>query len=654
MRPFRAAAVAGLCGFASMCMELTAVRLLAPHFGDSVYVWTNVIGVILAALALGAFWGGRMVDARRGPTRLGALLLLAALGTALSPLLAGPLGGWLLPQDLPLDAATAAMVRGSLVATMVLFGLPVLVLGATAPLLVSLLARAEVQLGRALGTVSACGTLGSLLGTFAATHLLVPQFGCRATLWSCALLLAIAGLLVQTGRHASAATVAVGLSLLLQGGPLRPAAPGFELLAERESAYQYLQVVRTVAPDEPAWTELKINEGLDSFHSVAIAGSALTSGCYYDYHMLAALLAGDGERPPGLRALSIGDAAGTFRSVYAAVHPDAVVDGVEIDPAAVELGQLYFAGARAPGQVHAGVDGRLFVEHSAAKWHVIHVDAYAHQAYIPPQLASVEFFSAVRQHLEDGGVVACNVGGLRRDDPVLVAIAGTLAEVFGSAAAMHLPNSRNFLLVARAGRPLDTRCLDRYRPGRERLTADDAKAWSAIVARATRPGAFTAFAAGARTAVLTDDRPLLDLLLRDSYLDTGDSGLPTPIGGGVPVAEAERLAAAALQQDDGEAALQAGASAVSASPYLRLLCGDARWRLRQLRGARADYEAGLQAAADGPQAGILHQRLQGVEQELRPEQHAAAVARRNGWLFGVALALLLGGLCWQLLRPPST
>ena len=80
MRPVPAGVLAFLAGNAVMSIELTAVRLLAPHFGDSAVVWTNVIGVILVALAVGAWLGGRWADAERGLSRLSALLALGAMG----------------------------------------------------------------------------------------------------------------------------------------------------------------------------------------------------------------------------------------------------------------------------------------------------------------------------------------------------------------------------------------------------------------------------------------------------------------------------------------------------------------------------------------------------------------------------------------------
>ncbi len=196
LRPRTAGTVAFLSGFSCMAVELTAVRLLAPSFGDSAYVWTNVIGVILLALALGAWAGGRLCERPQGGP-LGGLLLGAAALTALAPLLGPSLGAWLLPQELPLDAAMPALVRGSLVATCILFGPAVWLLGALTPGLVAAVVRGGVAVGRVSGGISAAATTGSLLGTFAATHWLVPVFGCRATLWVAAMAMVVAALLLR-------------------------------------------------------------------------------------------------------------------------------------------------------------------------------------------------------------------------------------------------------------------------------------------------------------------------------------------------------------------------------------------------------------------------------------------------------------------------
>ncbi|MBX3464120.1 MAG: fused MFS/spermidine synthase [Planctomycetes bacterium] len=654
----RLSASAGLAGFGCMAGELIAVRLLAPHFGDSAYVWTNVIGIILAALAAGAWLGGRLAARPNAETWPWRLLAAAGAWLAVAPFASTPLGGWLLPSGLPLDAAMPALVRGSFVATLLLFGPAMLLLGAVSPLLITMAVRRAVAVGRAAGTIGAAGTLGSLGGTFAATHWLVPEFGCRiASMVAGALLLAAAACAAPRagGRWvAGAGVLAVAIGTLLHGGPLRPAPPGMELLAEREGRYQFLQVVRTTAGDGPRRTLLLVNEGLDSFHSIYVEGSALTGGAYYDWHALAPLLAADGARPPELAVLSIGDAAGTLRAVYAGVHPGARVDGVDIDPLGRELGLQFFAPEQAPGRAYT-LDGRVFLQQATEQWHVVHVDAYAHQVYVPAHLASREFFAQVRQRLRPGGVCACNVGALRAEDPVLRAIATTMAAEFGHALAFQVPASRNALLVARRGERPRPAALAGFVFGQERLSPPDAEAWRHLVAAAANEAAWVEFAADGRG--LVDDRPELDRLLHASYLHQEDPGQPVPCRGDLEPAGAELRAFSLAQARRWTEVLQTVAQSRDATAYLRELAGDARWSLRQLHSAIAEYDAARQLAAGDARVGSrLQDKLEAARSELQPIERADRVAADLGRLQLAGCAVFLAFLlvaAWRTGRPPG-
>lgn len=638
-----------------MAVELAAVRLLAPHFGDSAYVWTNVIGVILAALAAGAWFGGRLAAGDR-PTRALAIAFAVAAGILIAvPLVAPPLGAWLVPEEMPLDAAMPALVRGSLLATVVLFAPPVWLLGAVSPLLVTAVVRSGGQIGASVGAVSAAGTIGSLIGTFATTHLAVPALGCRLTVWLAALLLAACAAMVSRPQKARAVAALLLLALtataLLPGsvrtafaaaaGPLGPPPPGSELLVEAESRQQYLQVVRDANAAGGPLLALRINEGLDSFHSVAVEGSVLTGGRYYDWHAVAPLLAGDGRRPEGLRALSIGDAGGSFRRVYDAVHPGAIVDAVEIDATTVELGERWFAGRKAPGQVFV-VDGRVFVEHATGQYHVLHVDAYAHQVYVPAHLASREFFAAARRRLLPGGVIACNVGGLRVDDPVLVAIAASMRTAFPEVSVLRVPRSRNYVLLGR-DRPLQPASLAAFAFGDERLRDGDAAQWRQIVAATATPGALQVVPAG---AALADDLPALDRLLHESYVHTGDPATVVAATGSLAVAAAEGEAFTALRAGDFTAVLAVVGNSQQPSPWLRLAAGDARWQLRHLHAAAAEYAAAAAMPADPSMQATIAQRQRDLAIELAPRQRADAVAQRNGWLLAFVAALFAAAVLW--------
>lgn len=641
----RAVAAAGLCGFSCMAAELTAVRLLAPSFGDSAYVWTNVIGVILAALAGGAWIGGRL-SLRAAPLRLAATLLLAgAVLVAVAPFVGPPLGRWLLPPDLPLDAAMPALVRGSFVASALLFGPAMVLLGAISPLLVTAVVRAGRDVGGAAGAIAAMGTIGSLAGTFLATHWLVPGLGCRVALLVCGLALVVAAMIVATGRGRAVGGAAL---LLLAGsgaghdGPLRPPHGGRELLAEVESRSQFLQVLRERGADGVGRTRLVINEGLDSFHSLAVDGTVFTGGAYYDWHALAPFLVAGG-RPDPLRALSIGDAAGTLRTIYAAVHPGALVDAVDIDPATMTLGDAWFPGHKAGGQRFV-LDGRVFLERAVGRWHVIHVDAYAHQIYVPAHLASREFFAAARDRLQPGGVLACNVGALHRDDPVLRAVGTTMAAVFGHALALPIRDTRNALLVARAGAPPDPAALAGAASAPTRLGTADLAHWQAVVQAASSPRAWAD--AGAGGALLHDDRPQLDQLLARSYVERQDAGEMQACRGDLEPAGAEAAAFAAARERDWLGVLAAVASSRAPTAYLREQAGNANWGLRRLRTALAEYDAARGLATEPTAQTRIDGNRAAVAAELVPIVAAERTAARNGWLQFVVVAAAAGSAWW--------
>ncbi len=187
--------VAGIAGFMILVLEFAAVRLLAPAFGQSIHVWSTVIGVVLFALACGYAAGGRLGAWSRSGRPLYVAHGLAALATvataAWGPRLCAALvpTGWPHPGGLPLG------MTGSLVATVVLFGPAAFLLAMTSPFLIRLEAHAGTE-GRATGGIYAFGTIGSLAACFVAPLWMLQVLGTRTTLLVAA---ALGGVLCLTG-----------------------------------------------------------------------------------------------------------------------------------------------------------------------------------------------------------------------------------------------------------------------------------------------------------------------------------------------------------------------------------------------------------------------------------------------------------------------
>jgi spermidine synthase len=456
-------ATAALAGAGTMAVELAAVRLLAPWFGASQAVWTSVIGVVLLALALGYAGGARAAadhgDAPQVLARgLRGALVGAALWVGILPWLAGPLAELLVPRVTALDEAPSLLTWSSLVASLVLFLPPAALLGTVSPVVTELLARRTGQsAGTVGGRVLACSTLGSLVGVFGTTHVLIAHLGLPWTFGTAALLLGLP-ILFLGGRPLTAALVTLagpGLAWTALQDPAHGALPdGSRLLAQVESPYQRLRVLET-GEGESLRRWLAANEASDSFQSVWIPRAGLLgSGHYYDAFALPVAWARpDDSNPAPWRLLVLGLGAGTtIRVLEGCLGDPGALDwrGVELDPEVVRLGVEWFElkeGSRAV----AGLDARVALRlEPDASWDQVVVDCYANNMEVPAHLATLELFLEARRVLREGGWISVNAGGFGLEDPVVQAVGRTLATALGSRVlAVEVPFSRNVALIGR-------------------------------------------------------------------------------------------------------------------------------------------------------------------------------------------------------------
>lgn len=441
----------------TLAVELSASRLLGNVFGSSNIVWANVIGLILLYLTAGYFIGGRWADRSPYPTTFYRILLWGSFLSALIPLVARPVlvtAASAMAQSSTLSSSSATQAIGSFISVLVLFSIPVTLLGCASPFAIRLALANDANLthtGKISGRINAISTLGSLLGTYLPTIIIIPELGTVRTF------LLFAGLLYTVAfiglwRHQGvSATIwlwmplVVGvLAFLVLSGPMRPPLPGAILLYEKESQYNYIQVQEDTAGNR----YLYLNEG-QGIHSQWSPNTYSDNHRTWSFFLTAPYFNADAT-PADVKSVAIvGLAGGTIARQYTAVYGNIPIDGIEIDGDILDAGAQYFDlnTEMMPGLTTYAQDGRYMLNQLDKQYSLIAVDAYR-PPYIPWHLTTVEFFQEVRDRLADNGVVAINVGRTNSDRRLVDAMTATLSQVFPTIHAMDVPASFNTILVA--------------------------------------------------------------------------------------------------------------------------------------------------------------------------------------------------------------
>ena len=405
-------AVVFTAGASSLATEICATRLLAPYFGTSTVVWANVIGLILIYLSLGYWLGGRIADRHPTPRVLGLILVLGAVCTAVLPFVARPFLNLALQG---FAAVSIGVVVGSFVSTLLLFSVPVTLMGMASPFVLRLSLTAIDRAGRTSGRLSSLATVGAIVGTFGSALVLIPGVGTQRTLLIAALLVALVSIPLLMRPALAASVVIIGLIALPPG--LVKETQG--TLAERDTTYQFVQVVRE--PD--GRIVMRFDDGIAD-QSVYRAGTTLTGG-EWDMPLVAPPLLGR----PLHHVLVIGNAGGTTARGLAAEYPGISIDAVELDPVVTQLAREYMGLDAIPNLHVITADGREYLETTAKRYDLIVVDAYR-QEYIPFYLATQEFFALLHAHLDPGGGIALNVERVPGNNQLVDAISGTVATEF--------------------------------------------------------------------------------------------------------------------------------------------------------------------------------------------------------------------------------
>lgn len=394
-----------LTGAGVLVIEVVATRILAPYFGNTIFTVSSVLTVVLAALSVGYYIGGKMSDSKPENKIFFGIILLGGISVLLLQ--------WMQVLFLPSLGATLPLTFGPLITSLLLFFVPSVLLGMLSPFAIKL---AQVQskkrgLGSVVGSIFFFSTMGSIAGSLAAGYLLVPNFGVGAIILGVGVGLIVLGLLplVYLGldKKTTVKISIVVLALVLIYGI---AAPTTEALYSKNGVYEKITITDGTYNGRPARF---------LFQDRSASGAMYLDGNDLAYNYTKYYTLYDIFTPNPERSLVIGGGAYSIPKALLSSLPHAQVDALEIEPSLVELGHEYFElPTNNPNLKTPIADGRRFLNDTQDNYDYIFSDVYSSYYSIPMHFTTREFFQLAHDKLNDNGVFIANIiGSLEQREP---------------------------------------------------------------------------------------------------------------------------------------------------------------------------------------------------------------------------------------------
>lgn len=374
-------------GAVVMILELIGSRLLAPYLGTSIFVWSALIGIILGALSIGYYLGGKFSENNPRLEFLTQILFVSAMTIVFITIIAEPV----------LNFSMSLGVKfGSVLATLALFLIPSVILGMVSPYAIRLKIQNIESSGGVAGNLYALSTMGSIFGTFLAGFYLIPTFGSIQILFALALVLVLISLF-KGKKTAKIILVIIIITLWL----INQSAES-KYVYEADSAYNHIRVVDSI--DKKSGKDIRLLYLATETHSAIFKDSNEIFSSYHKIYLLDNLF-----KPEIKNALTLGAGAYVAPVNFLSRYPEAEMTVVEIDPAVTQVAKDYFqlAGQERINIIHQ--DARIFLNNNKEKFDVIYGDAFASFYSIPFQLTTVQAIEKIYNSLEDDGVLILNV-----------------------------------------------------------------------------------------------------------------------------------------------------------------------------------------------------------------------------------------------------
>lgn len=482
-----------LTGAAILIIEVVAVRLLSPYFGNTIYTVSSVLSVILAALSFGYAIGGRLADRHPTVPWFYSIIVVGGVSVLLLHLLQRLI--------LPSIGYQLSLVSGPLLVSLLFFLLPCFLLGTLSPYAIRLAHHLvpDEGLGRLSGGIFFWSTLGSILGSLAAGFVLIPRFGLNAIVIGTGVGLGLLGLVPLIARRTSRG-LAVRLLVLVTAvatlAGLAASGTAADVQYLHDGVYERV-AIRDVVIDGKRTRILQ--------QDATVGGGMLLDSDdlafnYARFYELAAVI------PPQLqRALVLGGGAYTVPRELLRRDGDVVVEVAEIEPDLFALAKKYFRVPDDPRLTNHVTDGRRLLRDAAQPFDFIFSDVYYSLYSIPTHFTTEEFFRVGHDRLTEGGLFLANVIG--RVGVTAPSMSGSIAKTFRRV----FPHSYLFASDDPASNKRQNLMLVGIR-------GDEAQDWAALATRAD----VSPFLRSIKDHLVAWDTFAFDdeLLLRDDYAPT--------------------------------------------------------------------------------------------------------------------------------------
>lgn len=410
-----------ITGAASLIIEVTAMRILSPYFGNTLYTVSSVISVFLAALSLGYFSGGRIADKYPNVRWFYVVILAGGLSVLFVRIM--------MIYALPSWGNTLNLTTGPIIISLLLFFLPGLFLGILSPFAIRIqMQHAEKsKVGKVSGEVFFWSTFGSIAGSLLAGFFLIPRFGTGLIIEVVAMVLLVLGgiglILIKLHKVLIISIIfflAVCSLTLLSLDEKKE-----NLIYAKDGLYEKIIIFDGNYKGRPTrfFRQDKSSSGAMFLDSNELVYD------YTKYYKLYKLF-----KPTIKTALVLGGGAYSVPKALLNENKNIKVDVVEIEPSLFDLTKKYFRLRENARLQNYTEDGRRFLQHTNKKYDLIFSDVYYSLYSIPSHFTSKEFFQIAENKLNSQGVFMANfIGNLsRKKDSLLLSEIKTFRSIFSN------------------------------------------------------------------------------------------------------------------------------------------------------------------------------------------------------------------------------